>query len=124
MGRDAAKATSTIQLKLTEQARAESSPDVLASERAANALLTAEVEGLKRERDAAMTALESINTIRNSIVSLQTLNWSEHVYPLVAALDRKSTRLNSSHQIISYAVFCLKKKKGKALTADHWPTGS
>src|SRR5947208_13042117 len=31
-------------------------------------------------------------------------------------LDRKSTRLNSSHQIISYAVFCLKKKK---LTLDH-----
>src|SRR5258708_26470020 len=28
-----------------------------------------------------------------------------------AAKDRKSTRLNSSHQIISYAVFCLKKKK-------------
>src|SRR5258708_18948998 len=27
------------------------------------------------------------------------------------ALDRKSTRLNSSHQIISYAVFCFKKKK-------------
>src|SRR5947208_5426014 len=28
--------------------------------------------------------------------------------------DRKSTRLNSSHQIISYAVFCLKKKKREA----------
>src|SRR5258708_31588777 len=28
-------------------------------------------------------------------------------------IDRKSTRLNSSHQIISYAVFCLKKKKQK-----------
>src|SRR5258708_21139079 len=28
-----------------------------------------------------------------------------------AVPDRKSTRLNSSHQIISYAVFCLKKKK-------------
>src|SRR5438034_7231200 len=27
------------------------------------------------------------------------------------ALDRKSTRLNSSHTVISYAVFCLKKKK-------------
>src|SRR5258708_27025770 len=27
--------------------------------------------------------------------------------------DRKSTRLNSSHQIISYAVFCLKKKKNQ-----------
>src|SRR5258708_26035230 len=29
----------------------------------------------------------------------------------LANVDRKSTRLNSSHQIISYAVFCLKKKK-------------
>src|SRR5207244_10528963 len=31
--------------------------------------------------------------------------------PLDTQRDRKSTRLNSSHQIISYAVFCLKKKK-------------
>src|SRR5947208_8759474 len=31
--------------------------------------------------------------------------------PGATARDRKSTRLNSSHQIISYAVFCLKKKK-------------
>src|SRR5438552_11388464 len=31
-------------------------------------------------------------------------------YPFTRG-DRKSTRLNSSHQIISYAVFCLKKKK-------------
>src|SRR5258708_22278780 len=30
--------------------------------------------------------------------------------------DRKSTRLNSSHQIISYAVFCLKKKEDRILT--------
>src|SRR2546430_9421019 len=30
--------------------------------------------------------------------------------------DRKSTRLNSSHSQISYAVFCLKKKRGTALT--------
>src|SRR5207244_6604193 len=30
---------------------------------------------------------------------------------IIEELDRKSTRLNSSHQIISYAVFCLKKKK-------------
>ena len=29
----------------------------------------------------------------------------------VMAIDRKSTRLNSSHALISYAVFCLKKKK-------------
>src|SRR5256885_11236002 len=33
-----------------------------------------------------------------------------HVEPVVE-VDRKSTRLNSSHLVISYAVFCLKKKK-------------
>src|SRR5574340_1433980 len=33
--------------------------------------------------------------------------------PGLVALDRKSTRLNSSHQKISYAVFCLKKKNNK-----------
>src|SRR5258708_8761293 len=38
---------------------------------------------------------------------------------LVRTADRKSTRLNSSHQIISYAVFCLKKKK---LPPPHPPT--
>src|ERR1039457_84473 len=31
--------------------------------------------------------------------------------PYTACIDRKSTRLNSSHLVISYAVFCLKKKK-------------
>src|SRR5438132_10632668 len=31
--------------------------------------------------------------------------------PVAACADRKSTRLNSSHTVISYAVFCLKKKK-------------
>mgnify|MGYP002526581635 CR=1 FL=1 len=30
--------------------------------------------------------------------------------PLIMVIDRKSTRLNSSHVVISYAVFCLKKK--------------
>src|SRR3989475_1828737 len=32
---------------------------------------------------------------------------------IIALIDRKSTRLNSSHSQISYAVFCLKKKKEK-----------
>src|SRR5256885_16871196 len=32
---------------------------------------------------------------------------------IYSAGDRKSTRLNSSHLVISYAVFCLKKKKNK-----------
>src|SRR2546426_1398313 len=33
------------------------------------------------------------------------------VAPIAETRDRKSTRLNSSHLVISYAVFCLKKKK-------------
>src|SRR5258707_9674481 len=37
----------------------------------------------------------------------------EHVLDHREAADRKSTRLNSSHANISYAVFCLKKKKKK-----------
>src|SRR5258708_17849052 len=37
------------------------------------------------------------------------------IFSPVASADRKSTRLNSSHQIISYAVFCLKKKKHHTL---------
>src|SRR5258708_20429930 len=35
---------------------------------------------------------------------------TQHPLPGCGGRDRKSTRLNSSHQIISYAVFCLKKK--------------
>src|SRR3954465_2011139 len=36
--------------------------------------------------------------------------------------DRKSTRLNSSHTIISYAVFCLKKKKNTTVSAPNGTT--
>src|SRR5258708_31332451 len=37
-----------------------------------------------------------------------------------ARADRKSTRLNSSHQIISYAVFCLKKKRNAEYDDNEW----
>src|SRR5256885_5877450 len=36
---------------------------------------------------------------------------AQRCWPVHASIDRKSTRLNSSHLVISYAVFCLKKKK-------------
>src|SRR5687768_17849942 len=46
----------------------------------------------------------------------------EHLHPVLRAdrapaRDRKSTRLNSSHGYISYAVFCLQKKTGGTLSA-------
>src|SRR2546430_10134179 len=40
--------------------------------------------------------------------------------PLVIVKDRKSTRLNSSHSQISYAVFCLKKKNTSEIRTIQW----
>src|SRR5438094_1653125 len=40
-------------------------------------------------------------------------SWSGGLENAIGPRDRKSTRLNSSHRTISYAVFCLKKKKKK-----------
>src|SRR5258708_29807257 len=51
------------------------------------------------KRKRAVVGLCLINRV-NAFLELQDFG-----------VDRKSTRLNSSHQIISYAVFCLKKKK-------------
>src|SRR5688572_19490453 len=49
---------------------------------------------------------------RTRVVDLHTID-AEIVFSGERVLDRKSTRLNSSHSQISYAVFCLKKKKNK-----------
>src|SRR5690348_17556757 len=43
-------------------------------------------------------------------------------YTAVGDIDRKSTRLNSSHPSISYAVFCLKKKNNNGVSNDHNPS--
>src|SRR5438552_8109471 len=58
------------------------------------------IQRLKREAKA-LNALD---------VSFDVILTSPFVRTRQTAEDRKSTRLNSSHQIISYAVFCLKKK--------------
>src|SRR5258708_14882728 len=56
-------------------------------------------------------------------VAAQRYFHSAHlVSALVVQTDRKSTRLNSSHQIISYAVFCLKKKKSSLHPYPHTST--
>src|SRR5690349_22610634 len=44
--------------------------------------------------------------------------YESKTHAMEAAVDRKSTRLNSSHVEISYAVFCLKKKKKKHTRDD------
>lgn len=42
---------------------------------------------LQAENERMRTGLTKINDIRNSIIGFQTVNWSEHIYPLVAALN-------------------------------------
>src|SRR3712207_9015684 len=49
------------------------------------------------------------------IAYLDTLRDLGVTIEIFSGIDRKSTRLNSSHANISYAVFCLKKKKKKTL---------
>src|SRR5438132_8430280 len=53
-----------------------------------------------RWQDGVLTDLGTLEGVNSNLSSVA--NWIK---------DRKSTRLNSSHTVISYAVFCLKKKK-------------
>src|SRR5690554_7105125 len=54
---------------------------------------------------------EAAERVRPKYEEARSRGDAENEARRVAALDRKSTRLNSSHVRISYAVFCLKKKK-------------
>src|SRR2546427_8197483 len=58
------------------------------------------------------TLFRSFGTLESlSRASAEEVGAVRGIGPAIAEADRKSTRLNSSHSQISYAVFCLKKKK-------------
>src|SRR3712207_8198588 len=63
-------------------------------------------------REASSQIIDSLPEIGGQLTTLYPEKWIFDVpgHPKILA-DRKSTRLNSSHANISYAVFCLKKKK-------------
>src|SRR3712207_8580699 len=62
--------------------------------------------GVNAEENLSFTIIVHVATVCSTLVIL----WKEIDW-IFRGLDRKSTRLNSSHANISYAVFCLKKKK-------------
>src|SRR5438034_8855311 len=62
---------------------------------------------LRRENDAFMPSVDTRSGARPGGGGAHPARGSR----TGTARDRKSTRLNSSHTVISYAVFCLKKKK-------------
>src|SRR2546427_6597642 len=64
---------------------------------------------LHQRREAVKQVGDIVRAGRSLGVALE----AERRLVLVLKADRKSTRLNSSHSQISYAVFCLKKKKKK-----------
>src|SRR3989454_7428832 len=74
---------------------------------------------LSRERRRAITALyafcrevdDVVDETSDAQLAAAKLAWWRAEVANLDAGDRKSTRLNSSHLVISYAVFCLKKKK-------------
>src|SRR5437879_5121664 len=84
----------------------------------AAAVLLIELEGLREAVEQQAQQIQNVATgcrAREVRVAKSTeerdLLWKGRKNAFFGGLDRKSTRLNSSHRCISYAVFCLKKKK-------------
>src|SRR5690606_42136702 len=57
---------------------------------------------------------QELRALERELAAAEAAGDGRRIAELHAQLDRKSTRLNSSHVKISYAVFCLKKKKQRA----------
>src|SRR5205814_9056283 len=67
----------------------------------------------RRSSDLTPTPPLAAISAEDDVSPAAPMSWMATMWPdaIKARLDRKSTRLNSSHLGISYAVFCLKKKK-------------
>src|SRR2546426_5898078 len=70
------------------------------------------VAGSGMEVPASAALEEAVSAVEPALAA-EALVSAVEPEALAVAEDRKSTRLNSSHLVISYAVFCLKKKKQK-----------
>src|SRR5437867_9415150 len=87
-----------------------------ASERRNDREWIAALLGDAETRILALRDLKPFTTPAPALDWQPVAQWRDQIdtgAPLIFLGDRKSTRLNSSHRTISYAVFCLKKKKNK-----------
>src|SRR5258708_11858838 len=82
-----------------------------------------QTEMIKRVGSRIQKGVEQYMAAKGWSDQLAGFNWEFNLIQddKTVNADRKSTRLNSSHQIISYAVFCLKKKivEASTTTIDH-----
>src|SRR2546426_8989976 len=89
---------------------------------AALELLTELREGSRKVASVAVEALPEVAALLpgEAVVTWidLTVSLNEQSGAASIKLDRKSTRLNSSHLVISYAVFCLKKKNDTTTTSE------
>src|SRR3712207_3362856 len=67
-------------------------------------------QAMKIAIDAAKFSASEANQLRKAMATFRSRGNIETLQEKMVGRDRKSTRLNSSHANISYAVFCLKKK--------------
>ncbi len=66
-------------------------------------------------QDEVISKVSSIFDVKDIVINTDDIQFKieDKDFKSKFVKDRKSTRLNSSHVVISYAVFCLKKKKKK-----------
>src|SRR3712207_6992227 len=75
--------------------------------------------GMVADGDEEALRLQVLNLAGSRVLQPHAGHAGVVAQHFVDDLDRKSTRLNSSHANISYAVFCLKKKKNTDMTPLH-----
>src|SRR2546430_10792493 len=66
-----------------------------------------------------LEAMKFVRQLASNKGTLLFVGTKRQAREIIREEDRKSTRLNSSHSQISYAVFCLKKKKKTCITSSH-----
>src|SRR5256885_8465064 len=87
--------------------------EVIATDHRVNAMevaLDGDCSQVIVKRQPAANDLRLIIAIIKTVTDLERIGDEAQKIAMISRRDRKSTRLNSSHLVISYAVFCLKKK--------------